>query len=382
MGTSPFTILGMLALAVWIFSGRWFKDRAPLFQDTWILPVAAVFALSWVGLLWSHDPSGLGIDYAKKSYYWLYALVVAGVSVSGKPAEWFVRAFLWGLSLNAGVGLLQLFKIVPRFSQWGKTGYTGLSGGYNTLAILLVLGMMVASFYYRKAVGKRKKAVYGAMAGLFLIHLLIMEGRGGYVTFVLMLPVIIYNFTKGRRVTVIILACLVAIGVMFTSHIVRTRVDQTIRDLKQHLAEGEEISSGKKYSTHLDRIYMWRWAGSLFLKYPLLGVGTGGYGKAVLQEGGDKAIAHPHNNILYVASSFGILGLGIFFWLFWSLFKTAWHHRQEAVGFFILSSTMVILGGGFTDTHILDAGGGFLLAVTVGLQPFLKLKEAELYGTK
>ena len=150
MGTSPFTILGILALAVWLFSGRWFKDRTILFYDSWLLPVAAVFALSWVALLWSRDPSGLGMDYAKKSYYWLYALVVASATVFRNPPEWLVRAFLWGLSLNAVVGFLQLFKIVPRFSEWGQTGYTGLSGGYNTLAILLVLGMMVASFYFRK----------------------------------------------------------------------------------------------------------------------------------------------------------------------------------------------------------------------------------------
>ena len=82
-------------------------------------------------------------------------------------------------------------------------------------------------------------------------------------------------------------------------------------------------------------------------------------------------IAHPHNNVLYVAVSFGIVGLIIFGWFFWILIRESWRNRASPVGYFILSSVLVILVGGLVDTHILDAGGAFLLAVTTGLLSFL-----------
>jgi O-antigen ligase len=111
---------------------------------------------------------------------------------------------------------------------------------------------------------------------------------------------------------------------------------------------------------------MWRWAAKLFLQHPLLGVGTGGYQQATLDAGGDVGVAHPHNNVLYVAANYGLLGLAVFGWFFWVLLKYGWRHRQESAGFFVLAATLVILIGGATDTHILDAGGRALLSIATG----------------
>jgi O-antigen ligase len=111
---------------------------------------------------------------------------------------------------------------------------------------------------------------------------------------------------------------------------------------------------------------MWHWAAKLFRQHPLLGVGTGGYQQATLEAGGDVGVAHPHNNVLYVAVSYGLLGLGVFGWFFWVLLKTGWRNRHDLAGFFVLSATLVILIGGATDTHIIDAGGLSLLSMATG----------------
>ncbi len=88
----------------------------------------------------------------------------------------------------------------------------------------------------------------------------------------------------------------------------------------------------------------------------------------MVDAGAEVGIDHPHNNLLYMAASFGIPGVVVFCWLFWVLLKIGWRHRGETLDFFTLSSTLVILVGGLTETHLLDAGGVFLLAVTAGLQ--------------
>jgi O-antigen ligase len=126
---------------------------------------------------------------------------------------------------------------------------------------------------------------------------------------------------------------------------------------------------------------MWRWAVDLFLDNPVLGVGTGGYYKAILTGGGDQGIAHPHNNVLYVAVSWGIIGILVFTWFFWVLLKAGWQHRNHSIGFFILSSCLVILIGGMANSHLLDAGGALLLAVTTGLVSALPGEKTGAVGT-
>lgn len=374
MGTSPFTILAGCALIIWIFSGEFIRCRYSLLKEKWFLPVALLFVLAWVGLIWSPDPLGMGLKFAKKSHYWLYALALASVLYKKKPAENLIKAFLAGLVINAFVGFLQYLKVVPIISKYG-TVYTGLHGGYNTLAIFLILGILTVSFYFRIAKGKRRVFLFGFMMLVYFLHLVILFGRGGYLTFLILSPIIVYNISRGKGLKVVALAYLIIIMIASFSPIVQYRFKETIKATQTHFEKGEGYSNGEKYSASLDRIYMWRWALHLFKNHPIIGVGTGGYQQSVLSAGGDMGIAHPHNNILHIAASYGIIGILAFAWLLWTLLKAGWQDRDGIVGFFVLSSTLVLLIGGATDTHILDAGGAFLLAVSVGLSSTLKVED-------
>ena len=368
MGTTPFTIIGFCILSVWVFSGEFIRVGKNCLRVAWFLPVLAAVTLIWSGLIWSPEPAGLGFRYASKTYYWLYALALASIASLKRPREYLVKAFLGGLLLNTFVGFLQLADMIPRFSDWGSRGYSGFNGGYNTLGILLVLGMMAGSYYYRTGVRREQKTVYAFLILAYFCHLIILESRGGYLTFILLSPIIFNNIFQGKRFIWILVACVIALGSMYSSPIVRHRMNQANQDLHHHLNSTGGDNWGEKYSKHMDRIYMWRWAIKLFGQNPLLGVGTGGYRQAVLSAGGNAAIDHPHSNFLYVAASFGMVGLFIFGWLFWVLLKTGWKNRENAIGFFVLAATLVLLVGGLTETHILDSGGAFLLAVTTGLQ--------------
>jgi len=163
----------------------------------------------------------------------------------------------------------------------------------------------------------------------------------------------------------------VVIAIMFSYPLVRNRISELTKDFLNNIKAGSDATYGKIYTGHVDRIYMWRWAFDLFVEHPLIGVGTGGYRQAILKAGGERGPAHPHNNFLYMAVSFGILGIAVFIWFFWILFRNGWRNRDKPVGYFILATGLVIFVGGFTDTHILDAGPAFLLAATTGLQAAL-----------
>ena len=69
MGTSPFTILGVCMLALWFFTGEWIRKRHSYIKAPWLLPVFAMVAISFLGLIYTPDFGGLGLKYAKKNYY-------------------------------------------------------------------------------------------------------------------------------------------------------------------------------------------------------------------------------------------------------------------------------------------------------------------------
>ncbi|MBN1546219.1 MAG: hypothetical protein JW902_06135, partial [Syntrophaceae bacterium] len=205
LGTSPFTILGSCLLALWIFSGEFFRRKEAYLMETWFPPVLAMVILPWMGLLWSADPFGLGISYAKKTHYWIIALAVASIRFRSEGTDVCIKAFLGGLLVNCWVAFLQVGGIVPKFTKWESNWYTGFYSGYNTLAILLVLGMMVASFYFRRAGEKKGKIFYACSMAAYFLHLMILEGRGGYLTFILLSPLMIYNMLNGKRILLMVM---------------------------------------------------------------------------------------------------------------------------------------------------------------------------------
>lgn len=370
MGTSPFTIAALLALALWIFSGEFFRGKDAYLREPWLLPVIALVLLAWIGLTYTPDPQGQGFNLAKKSYYWLFALMAAGVALTDRRPEILIRALLAGLLVNALIGFLQLLKVVPTFY---KDRCAGLSSGYNTLAILLILGVIMASFYFREARSGREKAAWFVLMLSYFVHLIILRGRGGYLTFALLSPMVVINLSGGRRLVNTLLIYVLLAGMMALSPFVRERVVESIEDVRVQFQSDRKIAWGKQYSEdenlqRIDRVYMWRWAFDLFLEHPLTGVGTGGFSRSVLDRGGGRGVAHPHNNFLYMAVSFGIPGVLALGWFFWVLLERGWRNRRDPLGYFILSSGLVILIGGLTDTHIIDAGPAFLLAVVTGLQ--------------
>ena len=117
LGTAPPTALSIAAAAVWLFSGTAFRAREIYLGEPWCRPVYALILLPWVFLIHSPDPGGIGLDYAGKTHYWVYALTLA--AVAARPdRERLIQAFLAGLAANALVGLMQLTGLYPPTHGW------------------------------------------------------------------------------------------------------------------------------------------------------------------------------------------------------------------------------------------------------------------------
>ena len=78
--------------------------------------------------------------------------------------------FLIGLAGNAVVGVCQLIGIVPPVDGW----YCGVGRGYSTLSAYLIIGMLIASYYYKTAETGKIKILSAALMSLYFFHLIIL----------------------------------------------------------------------------------------------------------------------------------------------------------------------------------------------------------------
>jgi O-antigen ligase len=365
LGTSLPIIFGLLAVFIWLISGDAPHTVKAFFQKPWGYPVLPLILLPWIGLLYTPDPTGLGLEYASKTYYWIFGLVAAAVAAKKNP-QYLLYAFLAGLFVNALIGFAQVLEWLP--SRGGFN--SGLGRGYSTLSAYLVLGFLAAAYRFNKAGATADKTLWVTLMGVYFLHLVIMQGRTGYITFVLLSPMAFVYLFPRRKPLYVAGVCLLISGAMWLSPTVQMRVHQSIDQLRYHMTGDAEKTWGREYTVHQDRFYMWRGAAALFLENPLWGVGTGGYQTLLHARNNpaDPLIAHPHNDLLYMAVSYGLVGIAAFFGIFVQMIRYAWRNRATTIGHFVLSGTLVILVSGLFNAQILDAGMAFLLAVLAGLQ--------------
>ncbi len=370
MGTSVITGFGILAAVLWIISGkvRYLKD---LIKEPWFWPAALFIFLPWFGLLYTPDLMGHGLAYAKKTHYWIYGLALAcSLPLFRGRRDILIRAFMAGIAVNAVVALIQLAGWLPDRTGW----YSGIGHVYSTLSTYLVIGALCASHYFRRASGSKSRLIWIGLLALFFVHLVILRGRTAYLTFLFISPLIIRNLFPKWSFGKIMLVCLLAPCLMLASPIVRDRVELSVEQLRFHLNAGEDVAWGQSYTANQDRFYMWRGAFEIYRDNPFFGVGTGGYQKMMKIRGSEDAplIAHPHNDILYMAVHYGFFGIMAYVWLFSQILKNGWRERDTPTGFFIFASGLVIVISGLFNAQTLDAGMAFLLALTTGLQAGLK----------
>ncbi len=369
LGTSLTIISSVVALSVWLFSGKALKDRKRWLGPTWAFPVFVFIALHWLGLLYTNDVS-LGLETAKKTYYWLMAFAVASVSLEGRSAETFLKSFIAGLTVMCVISLLKLVGILPMTRT-----LISIFSHHITNSLLLVAGILILSFKFRGAGdAKHKSAILLGMA-LFFFTLTIGVSRAGYLAFILISPFIVYNLTGRKHIIKVAVLALLLVGAVLMSPTVQMRISQAVIDIKLYKEGYVDSALGLRF-------VMWKGAVKIIEENPALGVGTGGYMKA-LRKYNDAIpmdIDDPHNSYLYMTTSFGVVGLACLLWLLYVPLRRGWTNRRNIAGFSIFSFTAVIVIGSLTSTLILSPASGVALAGFMGLQEHLErlpMRESE-----
>lgn len=356
IGMSPAVISGILMLALWIFSGKALKQRL---WYPWTIPALLLAALPWIGLLYTNNTVN-GMFFAKKSYYWLYAFAIASISFQRYSASILMKAYIFGATLSSSVSLLQYFGFIPMKKEMPIAFFYW----HQTYALLLAFGLMLTLFYIFTSKDLKYKIPYILISLLIFSALIIVPGRAGHLVFLASVPFIGYKLLTVRNFLKIFMLCILTAGLLFISPVVRERVSEGLDDIKEYKAGNINTAIG--WRLHLMNVSL-----EIIKENPLFGIGTGGLKDELrrYKTGPDLPdSSQPHNNFLYTAVSFGIIGVIPLIWLFVLLFRNGWKNFNRVEGFSIFMYAIVIFIGGMFDTQIVMPATGVMLALFTGLQ--------------
>jgi len=359
--TSPAVVVGGVILLIWLISGKAYTGRKGYMGTDWALPVLLMLLIPFVGLTYTSYPE-LGLKMAEKSYYWLFAFALATLGIGESGRRTLIYSFLGGVSFSVVASFLQHLGFVPLHRGVSASGFMN----HINYGLFLVLAIMLLTFLFREEKQKGRRWAVAVVMVIFTVNLAMSLARIGHLAFVLLSPLMLINLFGKRNLLIIMVASSVLGASLFLSPVVRNRVNLAVSEVKGFSKLGDVGTSIGL------RLVMWEGALRIYAKNPVVGVGTGGYAGEMQKYRRDKGsdnIRHPHNSFLYMAASYGTVGLGLLLWYLWVLFMKGWRRRESAEGFAVLAFCLVLLVGSLTDTQINNTySTGVMAALMTGLR--------------
>jgi len=367
VGTAPLTLSSLLALTIWLVSGRCYRDRADWLDQEWLLPVTALCALPWVAILWSTAPLDQAVKFAERSHYWLFAFLASSAMKSECSVRNVMVCFISGTTIVAVILCLYFGGIISETAY--LQNFTVRS--YITYSLFLVVSILLLAYFYKTSASLSSK-IPAAVLMLFLaITVTQLKGRSAYLSLAVLSPWLFTTMFGRRRLIPVLVAVLVTFALLFSCQRVRERIALIPKEITLYqsgVASSYTKSDGTQTPSSVGlRMMMWGDALKIFQHHPLLGAGTGSYQHEAHKINPENALPHPHSSFLYIAANYGLLGLGLYGWLFVVTARRAWRGRDQFSGHTVLAFLFVIVIGGLTDTQVLSVATGIVLGFIAGI---------------
>jgi hypothetical protein len=330
-----------------------------------LLPVA-FFALALVGMLWADGPLSvrlLGLTPVTKLLAIPFLLYHFQRSQRG---HWVLIAFLASCAFLMGLSWIMYF------AGW-KISATAPVGvpvrNYIDQSQEFALCLLATAPLLLTLVTESRRALAVGCAVLLLGFFCSMMFVATARTVVFYLPGLLIVFAVrylSRSLAVWFLAAGVAIGalVWFTSPYVRDRVERTVHDYRLNRDTDIATSQG-------ERLAYWRASIKSIAEAPVFGHGTGSTKELFDREAAGKSgewantIRNPHNQTLYVAIQWGMLGCIVLYamwyfhlWLFRGSDFAAW------IGLVVVVQNVI---SSLFNSHLFDFHEGWMYVLGVGV---------------
>jgi O-antigen ligase len=325
LGTATTNILGAMLLIALILAGgykaHWQRWRMHPFALVTLVLCAVIF----IGVSYSNAPSDEIVRALKKYARLLYAPIAIAVLVDER---WRRRALLAWMASMLLTLLLSYLHAVWAFPLARSTRENELNDHYifkhhitqNVMMSVFAVAAFAEAWRLRsRADGRWRIYAWMGVAFAAAVNILFFVwGRAGYLTlFVNLLVVALVAFIAARDTRLTWVAAgliVVAIGAASTSDMVHQRFQAALSEVESSQERGITTSIGQRIEYASKSV-------DLIEARPILGWGTGSYAMeycriAKSPEWCKLGSYNPHNQFLFFAVQFGVLGvLALVAWL-------------------------------------------------------------------
>ena len=384
--TTAVSVFMVLWLIVVLPTISWPAFFEALHAPASYLPLA-FFALAFAGLFWTADSWPVGFQGLVPVTKLLAVPLLLYHYERSERGNWVLFAFL------AACVLLMGLSWVTYFADW-KPSPGGVAGvpvrnyidqSHEFALCLFVMAPLIVSFV---ANGHRAWtfAFAAVMLGFYLDMRFVATSRTAFAYFPILLILFAVKYLSRRRATYFLLfAAAVEFAVMFSSPYLRDRVERTVQDYKvDREANVVPDTNAAAATSNGLRLTYWRVSIKSISEAPIFGHGTGSTQQLFSREAEGKSgewgniIRNPHNQTLYVAIQWGMLGCLV-------LYAMWYFHLQLFRGSFFASWIgLVIVVQNFIssllNSHLFDFHEGWVYVLGVGVAGGMVARAQRLSG--
>jgi len=388
--TTAVSVFMVLWLIVVLPTIRWSAFFEALRAPASYLPLA-FFALAFAGLFWTADSWPVGFQGLLPVTKLLAIPLLLYHYERSERGHWVLFAFV------AACVLLMGLSWVTYFADW-KPSPVGVAGvpvrnyidqSHEFALCLFVLAPLILSL---AANGRRAWTIAFAavMLGFYLDMRFVATSRTAFVYFPILLILFAVKYLNRRRAIYFLLfAAAVEFGVLLSSPYLRDRVERTVQDYKVDRDTSVSVERGIDTAASTSnglRLAYWRLSIRSISEAPFFGHGTGSTLELFTREAEGKSgewgniIRNPHNQTLYVAIQWGMLGCLV-------LYAMWYFHLQLFRGSLLASWVgLVIVVQNFIsslfNSHLFDFHEGWVYVLGVGVAGGMVARAQRLSGAE
>ena len=331
-----------------------------------VLPLALYIGVALLGVTYSERVAdGLGnvnkmVGMALVYFMTAVLLDALGEERSVTAAEGMLLAFIGGVIVLDVIGLLTYLGVI------GDKMYVLPIWPLHVLHIwwanINAVGFYAASLlllFSDARNDRRKRYMLIFFLPLSILSMLLSLSRTAWFGMLITVIVLSYVLVKNRKYFHVLMVALALTGFAAygTSHIVQSRINLIFSEISLFFSGQAQTNIG-------ERFLMWKAAFKMFLSHPFFGVGTGDYVATMnrYMSTGEfppylAMFNQPHNMYLFALATNGLIGLGVFLYLFYrsTIYSVRLLPAAGSGRFFGLLGLAVLvhyLVGGMTDSFL------------------------------
>jgi O-antigen ligase len=344
------------------------------------LPIA-FFALALLGMLWTDDSWAVRIQGLHPVFKLLAIPLLLYHFERSRRSSWvfiaffascaLVMAWSWVIYLEPGLSSAATDTIgIP------ARNYIDQSQEFSLCLFAAAPGLLALI-----AENRRMPALclVGLMLGFYCNMMFVVIARTAFLYFPVLLVIFAVRYCRPKAMQFLVAAAVVQALVWCASPNLRNRVDHSVQNYR--LSRNSDIATSDG-----ERLVYWRASVRSIVAAPVFGHGTGSTKQVFDREAAGKtgewanSIRNPHNQTLYVAMQWGMLGC-IVLYAMWYFHLMLFLERSLAawIGLIVVVQNFV---SSLVNSHLFDFDEGWIYVIGVGVAGAMAAKAREKASQK